>query len=359
MYGGQADPSALSRLRDDLLLENYIPALGGVELRALPGARRRGLFTTRAFRRGEVILAEAPCLWQEGGPSGPLHCPSHTPDELDGLLYQLAPFYCSPAAAPGGDGAAPGAAAAAAAPPPPSPLPPALARADLAARVLQENSFGVGAVAEGSEGSAYGQGAQGRAVYPAVALANHSCLPSARASQEGGALPLAPSEEAEGGGGGGGGGGGAPRRLLEARRDLAAGEEVTLSYVPVTWMRGPRRRALEATWGFSCACPRCSAAQDDTIVLRAGAGAGGGGGGGGEEEGSGLVEALCAPGRPRELLQRLTQHPTHALEDVRLFLTLVRLHQAFAPAPALREEVRGLIEAAAAGMPYIALEEIL
>jgi hypothetical protein len=37
----------------------------------------------------------------------------------------------------------------------------------------------------------------------------------------------------------------------------------------------------------------------------------------------------------------------------------VRLHQAFAPAPALREEVRGLIEAAAARMPYIALEEVL
>ena len=71
------------------------------------------------------------------------------------------------------------------------------------------------------------------------------------------------------------------------------------------------------------------------------------------------MEALCAPGRPRELLQRLAQHQTHALEDIRLFLTLVRLHQALAPAPALQGEARALIVAAAARMPYIALEEIL
>jgi hypothetical protein len=346
MYSGLADPTALQRLREDLQLATYIPTLGGVELRAAPGAKRRGLFATRPFARGELILAEAPCLWQEGGAAGPLHCPSHTPDELDGLLLQLAPYYCA---------AGEGAAAQGSAAPPQQPL----ARADLAARVLQENSFGVGAVAEGSEGGAYAQGGQGRAVYAAVALANHCCLPNARASQEGGAEAL------------GGDGAPPPRRLLEARRDIAAGEEVTISYVPVTWMRRPRRRALEATWGFACACPRCAAAQDDTIVLRAPPAAGGGGGGAGagaggglqeeeeEEEGGALVEALCAPGRPRELLQRLVQHPTHALEDVRLFLTLVRLHQAFAPAPALREEARALLESAAARMPYIALEEIL
>ena len=329
MYAGQADPAALSRLRDDLLLERYVSSFPGLELRVLAGeGKRRGLFTTRAFARGSVLLAEAPCLWQEGGPSGPLYCPSHTPDELDGLLYQLAPFYCQQ-----GGGCAP---------------PPALARADLAARVLRENSFGVGAPSPESEaaGGAYGQGSQGRAVYPAVAMANHSCLPSARASQEG----AGEADEA------------VPRRVLEARRDLAAGEEVTISYIPVTWMRAPRRRVLQTSWGFACDCPRCAAPRDDTIARKHSSSAGGGAGAGSQEEevddGS-LVEALCAPGKPRELVQRLVEHETHALQDVRLFLTLVRLHEAFQPAPALRAEVKALLVAAAAGMPYIALEEIL
>ena len=247
-YTGQSDPSSLSRLRDDLLLERYVCSFPNVELRAVPGQKRRGLFATAPIARNAAILVESACCWQEGGPSGALYAPLHTPDELDGLLYQLSPFYASP-----GDAA------------PPAPLP----RAELAARVMRENSFGIGAPSEDSQaaGGAYGQGSQGRAVYLAVSMCNHSCQPSARASQEGGALAL--QEDAP-----------LPRRVLEARRDIAAGEEVTISYVPVTWMRAPRAAVLQASWGFQCQCQRCTAPRDDTIVRKPRQGEGGVEGGG-------------------------------------------------------------------------------
>jgi len=345
-------------------------------VRAVEGAKRRGLFTTKPFSKGEVILREAPLLWQLGGggdttatsssSSSPFLAPFHTPDEVDGILYQLSPFFgaVGQAEAEGGsEGVGAGA----------SPqLPPALARADLATRVMKENSFGVGSVAAGGSEAVMGvfaRGGQGRALYPGVAMANHSCHPCARALQEGGAKEL--DEDAT-----------PPRRVLEARRDIGAGEEVTIAYIPVTWMQRRRGEALKDTWGFACACARCTAPHDDTVALKCSAcGQGRVWGGatscgdcgaasavgqgvsvvsgevirGGDDA---LLQALCAPGRPRELICRILQHPTHCTEDIRLFLTAMNLLEALAPAPALRDELKLAMAKACGRMGYVDASEM-
>ena len=341
MYSGKADPTCISRLRDELLIHGYVSSFIGVEVRDIPGAKRRGLFATRDFSAGEVIMSEAPVVWQFGmSPTSPLYAPNHTPDELDGILYQLSPFFGSPL----------------------GPQLPPLSRADLTSRVMRENSFGVGAVDPGSEvaGGIFAQGGQGRAVYPGVAMANHSCTPCARAVQEGGAVELQDSEDSP------------PRRTLEARRNISSGEEITIAYVPVTWMKKSRVSALQTTWGFVCTCPRCSTPFDDTQALKCSACGNGRVWGGAEacadcsvgghrasgEDDDTLIQNLCAPGRPRELVDRLIKHPTHCLEDMRLFLTALRLLEVLTPAPSLAKELKEEILKAVARMPFLDLTEL-
>ena len=271
-YSGPADPSSLSRARDSLLLSPpgaYLEAFPGLEVRPAAGPKRRGLFATRPFPRGAPLLIEPAVLWEP--PASPPLAPSLTPDEADALLYQLAPFYGAPDAC--------------------ASLPP-LPRAELARRVLAANSFCVGSAA-----ARFAQGGEGRALFPAIALVNHDCSPNARTFQEEG------GEE---------GGGEPPRRVLEARRDISIGEEVTVSYVPTTWLK-PARAARISAWGFVCNCARCATAHDDALVARCGScaqgrliddargcadcGAAPFEGAVRVPQGGGVTEALCAPGR--------------------------------------------------------------
>lgn len=43
-----------------------------------------------------------------------------------------------------------------------------------------------------------------------------------------------------------------------ALRDIAEGEELSFSYVPVTISRTERRKLLQEYFHFGCACARCS-----------------------------------------------------------------------------------------------------
>jgi hypothetical protein len=350
--GVQADPSSLLRA-DDVSLPPCVAVrtVGNV----------RGLFATRAFAAGEAILLDRALICER--PDGSLWVrASLLPDDVDAALLSLAPTCASRAA-----------------PPASAPL-----RSDLLAATLRVNSFGVGGDAAGAGSSGGGAWAQlaggGVALYPRVSLVNHACAPTARTFR---VPPPAGADGAEDAGDVDADE--PPARALEARTDIAAGQEITISYVPPTWARAVRRARLRSAYDFECACARCAAPWDDTRVFRCaacgdgrvyggalecadcgagcdGSGGGGGGGDGGADGADGAdddatLAALTAPGRPSELVQRLVAHPVLAPEDVRVWLSSLELLPLLAPAPALARRLRGAARAAAARMPFVCAAE--
>ena len=79
---------------------------------------------------------------------------------------------------------------------------------------------------------------------------NHSCLPSAEFYNEGTSL------------------------RVRSVRDISAGEEVTISYVPVTETLWDRRQALWRQYKFDCECDRCILEEEDEEKMNLGGGAG-------------------------------------------------------------------------------------
>ncbi|KAF9870358.1 SET domain-containing protein 5 [Colletotrichum karsti] len=71
-------------------------------------------------------------------------------------------------------------------------------------------------------------------IFPRIAKLNHACRPNAASVSVGG------------------------RRVIWAGRDIAAGEEVTATYAPLTETTEARRARL-AQWGFTCDCQSCAA----------------------------------------------------------------------------------------------------
>ena len=166
---------------------------------------------------------------------------------VDALLLRAAPFYLE-----GGDALAARAAALAGSwsPPRGGAEREWSSRAMLCEAVLNANSFSVrggGGAAGGGAGGAGGAGAPTcRAFFPRLAFANHDCDPNAEADEE-----VVKAEAAEA----------APARFayaLTARRAIAEGEEVTISYVPRAWPLARRRGALSSTFDFDCDCARCA-----------------------------------------------------------------------------------------------------
>jgi len=76
---------------------------------------------------------------------------------------------------------------------------------------------------------------RGRALYPLLSLASHSCISNSRYS-------VNPEDFSV---------------CLRARRDIEEGEEITVSYVPALYGSPKRRNLLEEDWYFQCRCPRC------------------------------------------------------------------------------------------------------
>ncbi|KAJ0158791.1 SET domain-containing protein 5, partial [Colletotrichum tanaceti] len=87
-------------------------------------------------------------------------------------------------------------------------------------------------------------------VFPRIAKLNHSCRPNAGSASVGG------------GGGDSSNVDGGARRVIYAGRDIAAGEEVTITYAPLLQPTETRRARL-AQWGFTCDCAACTARDDD------------------------------------------------------------------------------------------------
>lgn len=84
------------------------------------------------------------------------------------------------------------------------------------------------------------------ALYPQVALINHDCRPNVLNTD---AVDMAT---------------GVCRRIIVAARDIAAGEELVTTYVPLLADTATRRARL-AQYGFTCMCASCAAAsaEDD------------------------------------------------------------------------------------------------
>ena len=76
---------------------------------------------------------------------------------------------------------------------------------------------------------------KGAAVFPLVSGINHSCDPNCEVAyvEDNGVM-------------------------IVARRPIAAGEELTISYVDPEMDDEDRREELEETYGFECACPKCA-----------------------------------------------------------------------------------------------------
>lgn len=89
---------------------------------------------------------------------------------------------------------------------------------------------------------------QGAGVFATISRANHSCQPNAR-------FKFGP---------------GRTYCSLVAMRRLAAGDEITVSYISESNMLLPisHRRKMLSNWNFTCCCPRCAASSDDTRGMR-------------------------------------------------------------------------------------------
>jgi len=206
------------------------------------GGRGRALVAARPLRRLEELLVEEATAW----------LPAHLGDELSGALIPgLLEFVPAPAPAP-------------------APAPDAEADddgglcerlrsllrlepfrlADGAGAAVDASLSLVGALAPLARRNALGlcfddelpAGERDLMVFaPALLMANHSCAPNAVAA--------------------GVWNGRAPAARLVAERDVAEGEEVTISYVPRGAPRAERRATLQRLHGFVCDCERCGAAE--------------------------------------------------------------------------------------------------
>jgi hypothetical protein len=75
---------------------------------------------------------------------------------------------------------------------------------------------------------------EGMAIFPVFSIVSHSCLPNAS--------PILLQSH---------------RLALEAKTDIAEGEEITISYVSIMQGRVKRRKKLREKWFFDCSCKRC------------------------------------------------------------------------------------------------------
>jgi len=214
----------------------------------------------RACAPGAVLLRDEALLFQrlsgaravELSAAAAVDAAAAAVANVDALLLRAAPFYLE------GDALAARAAALAGSwsPPRGGTEREWSSRAMLCEAVLNANSFsvrggggagGAGGASGGTGGGAGGAGAPTcRAFFPRLAFANHDCDPNAEADEE-----VVEAEAADA----------ATARFaysLTARRAIAEGEEVTISYVPRAWPLARRRGALSSTFDFDCDCARCA-----------------------------------------------------------------------------------------------------
>ena len=88
-------------------------------------------------------------------------------------------------------------------------------------------------------GDAYDQACEGTAFYALQSCINHSCDPNAHAMKR-------DQQDTDG------------SAVILAKRAIAKGEEITISYIDESMDHEERRSALQ-DYGFQCRCPRCLA----------------------------------------------------------------------------------------------------
>jgi hypothetical protein len=86
----------------------------------------------------------------------------------------------------------------------------------------------------------------GSAVYATLARINHSCAPNARQEHV-----ISTGDE-----------------RVVASRDIAAGEEVNISYIDICQPTSRRREQLLASYRFNCVCKSCSAFDSNPTLRR-------------------------------------------------------------------------------------------
>jgi len=91
----------------------------------------------------------------------------------------------------------------------------------------------------------------GSALYGLPSMLNHSCDPSVDAAWTDGDATL----------------------VLTARRDVAAGEELRISYIDADASASARRETLRHAYGFECGCERCVEEAGDDANANANANA--------------------------------------------------------------------------------------
>ncbi|KAH9892149.1 SET domain-containing protein [Xylariomycetidae sp. FL2044] len=104
--------------------------------------------------------------------------------------------------------------------------------ADIVEDVLRTNAFSFPLAGE-----------KHMALYPDVSRINHACKPNAF-------IRFTPSSLAV---------------SIVATRDIPAGEEISLSYIPLGQPRQERRAALQR-WGFNCTCALCGASKTEVAA---------------------------------------------------------------------------------------------
>ncbi|KIZ01465.1 hypothetical protein MNEG_6495 [Monoraphidium neglectum] len=225
------------------------PRLGPVTAKRVAGAGR-GLVTAAAVEEGELLMVAAPL--------GILYCPEGATPENEELADHLAQNCTLTAAqsealrllAPAGGGAAPAAvlpareqleAAAAALAGAGGDTPQAPIDLPLGALYAVVNANCTGEEFEDPVLCALrGSASCGHlGLWPAAALANHSCCPNAVGYAIG------------------------DRWVLRAAEPLVQGAEVTVSYLGslITAPYEERQAELQEKYGFACGCPRCKAEQ--------------------------------------------------------------------------------------------------
>ncbi|CAG5163174.1 uncharacterized protein ALTATR162_LOCUS6378 [Alternaria atra] len=102
--------------------------------------------------------------------------------------------------------------------------------------IMKTNAFAC-QLADGDVDDAY------MCLFPSVARINHACQPNAHARF----VPKTMSME------------------IKAQRDIAAGEEIGISYGRVDLKHADRQALYQEGWNFGCTCPLCTASQYEII----------------------------------------------------------------------------------------------
>lgn len=177
----------------------------GLEVRSLP-RKGKGLITARSVAKGQAILLDSPKIIASAQfPSHVTHAQGRSLFEtvLDQLLPSDRTLVMS--------------------------LDISLGGTDIE-NVMKTNAFAC-QLNDGDVGDGY------MCLFPSVARINHACQPNAHARF-------------------------VPRTLLmeiKAIRDIAAGEEISISYGQIHLQRAERQQLYRGGWNFTCTCSLCTA----------------------------------------------------------------------------------------------------